>query len=128
MSDNDGIQRLLRAEEEAAQIVQKAREQRVQRLKQATIEAEQQVNKLRQQLQDEFNAEASSSKGGKDNSSFIQQLKKQQEAEIKKIDSEFEQNKQKVIDLLLCQCTTVSLEVSEALRQSLLIKEEQGQN
>lgn len=111
-----------------AAIVQKARDARVQRLKQAGVEAEKEVAALKQQLQQEFEQEQSKGNKGQKDVNYGADLKKKQETEIKDIDSAFEKNKKKVSDLLLWEVTTVTLEVSEALRQSLIMKQEQGLN
>ena len=57
---------------------------------------------------------------------FANELKQKVEQEKTQIDAGYAKNKQEVIDLLLRHVTTVQLEVSEALRQSLITKAESG--
>jgi len=122
--ENDGIQRLLKAEDDAAAVIQKAREARAARLRQAAVEADRSAAELRKQLQSEFKSELASNDAG--DSSFQQQLADQVKKDQQAIQQGYQANHQTVVDLLLHHVTTVNLEVSEALRQSLLTKKEQG--
>jgi len=122
--ENDGIQRLLKAEDDAAQVIQKAREARAARLRQAQTEADKASQELKRQLEAEFKADLASKDAG--DSNFSSQLKQQVQRDQSSIEEGFNKNQQAVVDLLLHHVTTVKLEVSEALRQSLLTKAEQG--
>ena len=168
--ENDGIQRLLKAEDDAAQVIQKAREglhlalthshppacithqrhlppppphlrfalprlcsppypsssrsARAARLRQAQTEADKSAAELRRQLEAEFKAELAQKDAG--DSSFSAQLKAETSKDASAIDEGFKSNQKAVIDFLLHHVTTVNLDVSEALRQSLLTKAEQG--
>lgn len=106
-------------------IVSRAREQRVQRLKQASVEAEQSVSTLRKQLQQQFDNDIKT-KGN--DSTYANELKSNTNKELKSIDDAFNKNKDKVLDVLLHHVTTVTLDVSEALRQSLIMKNAAGLN
>lgn len=75
-------------------------------------------------MEAEFKAELASKDAG--DSSFTAQLKAETAKDAVSIDEGFSSNQQAVIDFLLHHVTTVNLEVSEALRQSLLTKAEQG--
>lgn len=123
--ENDGIQRLLKAEDEAALVVQRARENRAARLRQAQAEADQSAAALKAQLAKEFKEELNKKDSG--DSTFTAELKRNTDKEASAIDSGYKQNKQAVVDLLLHHITTVKLDVEEALRQSLLTKHETGQ-
>lgn len=122
--ENEGIQRLLRAEEEAASVISKARENRSIRLKQAQKEAETSANELRKQLEREFQLELKNT--NVDDDSFNQTLSSQTNKENDEIERGYKKNSNIVIDLLLYHVTTVKLDISEALRQSLLTKADQG--
>jgi len=122
--ENDGIQRLLKAEDDAAQIIQKSREARASRLRQAQTEAEKSAQELRRQLEAEFKAELAQKDAG--DTTFTQQLKAEVTKDQQTIEDGYKKNHQAVVDFLLHHVTTVKLEVSEALRQSLLVKAEQG--
>ena len=75
-------------------------------------------------MEAEFKAELAQKDAG--DSSFSQQLKAETMKDSAAIDDGFKGNQQAVIDFLLHHVTTVNLDVSEALRQSLLTKAEQG--
>jgi len=115
----------LRAEEEAAKIVTRAREERTQRLKQATIEAEKTVEALRKSLHEQFQKEIVSA--GTD-TQFAASLKSKTENEISKIDRDFAAHKNVVVDLLLHHVTSVGLDVSEAMRQALFTRQANGES
>lgn len=106
-------------------IVSRAREQRTQRLKQATVEAEKQVNELKQQLESQFNNDI---KTKSSDTNYASTLKQSTDKQIQEIDTAFDKNKDTVIDVLLHHVTTVTLDVSEALRQSLIMKHAAGLN
>ena len=123
--ENDGIQRLLKAEDEASSTIQRAREARTQRLRQAQSEAEKASQALKLKLESEFKSELSKLDTG--DSSNAAKLKQETDAELKVIEETFANNQQAVIDMLLFQVTTVKLDVEEALKQSLITLKEQGQ-
>lgn len=79
---------------------------------------------MKRQLESEFKAELVSKDAG--DSNFSTQLKQQVQRDQTGIEDGFNKNQQAVVDFLLHHVTTVKLEVSEALRQSLLTKAEQG--
>jgi len=123
--ENDGIQRLLKAEDDAAAIVAKARDARTQRLKTAQLEAEKSSVELKKQLEREFQEELSKKDSG--DVGFGAKLKESTAKEATEIDAGYVKNKEAVIDLLLHHVTTVKLEVSEALRQAILTKQAAGE-
>ena len=97
---------------------------RASRLRQAQTEADKAAQELKRQLESEFKADLASKDAG--DSSFSSQLKQQVQRDQSSIDEGYTKNQQAVVDFLLHHVTTVKLEVSEALRQSLLTKAEQG--
>jgi len=123
--EKQGIEQLLRAEDEAARIVQQARENRVKRLRQAQEEAEKTIRDLKEANKAAFARELAQT--GQGEQGFAAQLKDRQEAEARNIQAGYEKNKSSVIDMLLRHVCTVELEVGEALKQSLLTKAETGQ-
>jgi hypothetical protein len=94
------------------------------RLRQAQEEAEKTIRELKEQHKKEFEAELAQKDQG--DAGFANELKKKVEEEKKAIDAGYEAHKGEVMDLLLRHVTTVQLEVSEALRQSLITKNETG--
>jgi len=123
--ENDGIQRLLKAEDEAAAVVAKAREARVQRLKAAAVESEKSSVELKKQLEREFQEELNTKDSG--DSGFAQKLKDSTQKELVEIDAGHVKNKQAVVELLIHHVTTVKLEVEEALKQAILTKHAAGE-
>jgi vacuolar-type H+-ATPase subunit H len=94
------------------------------RLRQAQEEAEKTIRELKEQHKKEFEKELAQKDQG--DAGFANELKKKIEEEKKAIDAGYEADKGEVMDLLLRHVTTVQLEVSEALRQSLITKNETG--
>ena len=97
---------------------------RAARLRQAQTEADKSAQELRRQLEAEFKNELAAKDAG--DSSFTAQLKAETSKDAVAIDDGYKANQKAVIDFLLHHVTTVNLDVSEALRQSLLTKAEQG--
>ena len=98
--------------------------ERVVRLRQAQEEAEKTIRELKEANKAAFQKDLSAKDQG--DAGFAAELKGKIETEKKSIDAGFDKNKQEVIDLLLRHVTTVQLEVGEALRQSLITKQETG--
>jgi hypothetical protein len=94
------------------------------RLRQAQEEAEKTIRELREANKAAFQKELAQKDQG--DAGFAAELKSKIEKEKSSIDAGYQSHKQEVIDLLLRQVTTVELEVSEALRQSLITKNETG--
>jgi hypothetical protein len=97
---------------------------RAARLRQAQTEADKSAQELRRQLEAEFKAELAQKDAG--DSSFTAQLKQEVQKDQVSIEDGYKKNQQAVVDFLIHHITTVNLDVSEALRQSLLTKKEQG--
>jgi len=122
--EKQGIDALLKAEDEAAAIVQKAREKRVIRLRQAQEEAEKTIRDLREANKQALEKEFAQKDQG--DAGFASQLKSQVDEETRKIESGYAAHHDEVVSLLLRQVTTVELTVGEALKQSLLNKAQTG--
>jgi len=97
---------------------------RAARLRAANVEAEKSAAELKKQLEQDFKNELASKDAGDTN--FSKQLKETTAKEQAEIDKSFDKNQKDVVDFLLSNICAVNLEVSEALRQSLLTKAEQG--
>mmetsp|Transcript_44419 Transcript_44419/g.89160 ORF Transcript_44419/g.89160 Transcript_44419/m.89160 type:complete len:111 (-) Transcript_44419:98-430(-) len=85
MSGQEGIDRLLQAEQEATEIVAKARKEKQARIKQARDEAEQEIAKFRQTLEQEFNSAQFQDLGGGDKSQKLAQQTEMQLQEIRRL-------------------------------------------
>ncbi|KAJ1468813.1 vacuolar ATPase [Baffinella frigidus] len=68
MSGQEGIDRLLQAEQDATEIVAKARKEKAARIKQARDEAEAEVKQYRSKLEQQFQESQSMAMGGSDKS------------------------------------------------------------
>lgn len=101
----DGIQKLLAAEQEAQQIVAKARKAKSDRLKQAKAEAEKEIQAYKQDRENAYQQKlsANSSNAG-DTSKRLASESAKQEEEIK---AAVQKNKQQVLDTILGYVTTV---------------------
>ncbi|GAA5944279.1 hypothetical protein JCM1841_006310 [Sporobolomyces salmonicolor] len=98
-ANSQGIATLLDAEKEASQIVAKAREYRTQRLKDARGEASKEIEQLRANKDrefDEFEARHSN-----DSSTSQEEVNKSTAAQLDKIQSSFDQNRDGVVKQLL---------------------------
>ena len=94
------------------------------KLRQAQVEAEKTIAQLRAANKAAFAAELAQKDQG--DAGFAAELKAKQLEEERAIDAGFQKNKAEVMSMLLRHVTTVQLDVSEALRQSLLTKAETG--
>jgi len=118
MASEDPIQRLLKAEEKAAEIVSSARDERVKRLKAATADAEKSVAQLKDELEQKFKSEIAQSASADEK--FVSGLKAEIDKEFQAIEAGFVTNREEVTNLLLKSVTTVALDVPEALKQAYL--------
>ncbi|EFN56352.1 hypothetical protein CHLNCDRAFT_57605 [Chlorella variabilis] len=103
----DGIQRLLAAEQEAQAIVAKARKAKTERLKQAKTEAEREIAAFKAEREAEFKrkvAEDSSSSQGN-----VAKLTEESSKAVTSIQSSIASKKKEVLDLLMHHVTTVKL-------------------
>jgi len=123
LAENEGIQRLMQAEDEAAQIIKTARDNRSIRLRQAESEAENAAQEYRIKLENELSGDVDLKDDTFDE--FAKNLDKQSEVDSKEIRDAYQKNKAAVISLLLYQVTHVKLEVSEAMKQAVLSKQKE---
>mmetsp|Transcript_21810 Transcript_21810/g.60633 ORF Transcript_21810/g.60633 Transcript_21810/m.60633 type:complete len:127 (+) Transcript_21810:81-461(+) len=107
-----GIQELMAAETRASQIVAEARIGRGDRMKQAKVEAQVLIDGYRSEKQEEFNNMVLSKGGTEGNASA--KLQAETDQDIKGMQSSFDKNSTKAVDLLLSKCCEVSLEVPTA--------------
>jgi V-type H+-transporting ATPase subunit G len=104
----DGIQRLLAAEQEAQQIVARARKEKAERLKQAKREAEKEIQAYKKQREDAYQKRIA------DDSNFsganIKRLEQETNQAIKELQQNVASKKKMVLDTLLEFVTTVKLQ------------------
>lgn len=107
-----GIQELMAAETRASQIVAEARMGRGDRMKQAKSDSSDLIATYRAEKQEEFNNMVLSKGGSEGNASA--KLQSETNKGIADMQSEFQKNAQKAVDVLLSKCCEVSLEVPTA--------------
>eukprot|EP00536_Pseudo-nitzschia_multiseries_P010822 jgi/Psemu1/67602/estExt_Genemark1.C_3450025 len=112
MSSGAGIQELMAAETRASQIVAEARMGRGDRMKQAKADSAELVAAYKAEKQEEFNNMVLS-KGGSEGSASAK-LQADTAKEVADMQSLFQKNAQKAVDVLLSKCCEVSLEVPTA--------------
>uniref|UniRef100_A0A7R9WPW6 V-type proton ATPase subunit G n=1 Tax=Craspedostauros australis TaxID=1486917 RepID=A0A7R9WPW6_9STRA len=112
MKTGTGIQELMAAETRASQIVAEARMGRGDRMKQAKVEAQDLIDGYRAEKQEEFNNMVLSKGGSEGNASA--KLQAETNKDIQEMQSLFQKNAQKAVDVLLSKCCEVSLEVPSA--------------
>lgn len=103
----DGIQRLLAAEQEAQAIVAKARKAKTDRLKQAKDEAEREIAAYKTEREAEFRRKVSEdSSSSQDN---VTRLAEESARAVKAIQDSVMQKKKDVVDMLLLHVTNVKV-------------------
>lgn len=104
----DGIQRLLAAEQEAQKIIAQARKEKSERLKQAKREAEKEIAAYRQQREEAYKKQISddSSNSGAN----VKRLDKESSEAMHEIQQNISKKKKEVLDQLLSYVTTVKLQ------------------
>jgi len=112
MSSGAGIQELMAAETRASQIVAEARMGRGDRMKQAKADGAELIASYKAEKQEEFNNMVLSKGGSEGNASA--KLQEETNGEVTTMESLFQKNAQKAVDVLLSKCCEVSLEVPTA--------------
>mmetsp|Transcript_19453 Transcript_19453/g.21756 ORF Transcript_19453/g.21756 Transcript_19453/m.21756 type:complete len:133 (+) Transcript_19453:31-429(+) len=116
MPSNDGIQKLLQAEDEAASVIDRARKNRVLRLRQAEEEAGKVVEAFRKQQEAEF--QTSVNERDDDTELFFGKLDAETQKNMMQLTLRYTEQKALVSDMLMHYVSTVKLEVSEAQVQA----------
>lgn len=104
------IQLLLRAEQEAAEIVSQARKDKVAKLKMAREEAEVEVAQYRASLESQFKQFCDEKKGNK--GSYVEELKQKTKIDVSEVENQVRDKKADVIDILLNAVYAVNVEES----------------
>ncbi|XWS56443.1 hypothetical protein CRYUN_Cryun09bG0085800 [Craigia yunnanensis] len=103
--DQNGIQQLLAAEQEAQHIVNTARNAKMARLKQAKEEAEKEIAEYRAQVEYEFQKKVAESSG--DSGANVKRLELETDAKINHLKNEAARISHDVVHMLLKHVTTV---------------------
>ncbi|KAF1785198.1 Zinc finger, RING/FYVE/PHD-type [Phytophthora cactorum] len=110
MAANQSIKELMAAETKASKIISEARQERGERLKQAKLEAEAEITAYRKQMERSFQMNGNTDLMGDDPSI----LEEETQRDIKKMQAEFQQNKQSVITMMGQHAVRVQMRVPEA--------------
>ena len=108
---NSGLKRLLEAEQRANKIIQEAEEKRSQTISQARVAAEKDLADLRDQKEAEYKAHHI------DTTTEKKELEDRTRREIEKIYRDYEDNKEKVIELLIERIMKVDIQVPRNLKR-----------
>ncbi|CAH0492793.1 unnamed protein product [Peronospora farinosa] len=110
MAANQSIKELLAAETKASKIISEARQERGERLKQAKLEAEAEITAYRKKMKHTFQLNSNTDLLGNDQNV----LEEETQRDIKKMETEFEQNKQAVVAMMAQHAVRVQIRVPEA--------------
>ncbi len=105
------MQKLKKAEEDAARIVDQARSQRAATLKKARADAEAEIKEYKEQLEKKLNEYKTSIAA---DSSKFEALETQASAAVTQLKADVQKNSNDIIERLLHVTTNVSLQVPEA--------------
>jgi len=112
---SQGITTLLEAENEAAKIIQQARQYRIQKLKDARSEALKEIEEYKKTKDAEFKAFESSHAGSTSDAQTA--VDKETEAKLQTITASYKQNKPQVVQKLLDRVVLVKPELHRNLRK-----------
>ncbi|POM60245.1 V-type ATPase, G subunit [Phytophthora palmivora] len=110
MAANQSIKELMAAETKASKVISEARQERGERLKQAKLEAEAEITAYRKQMERTFQMNGNTDLMGDDPSI----LEEETQRDIKKMQAEFQQNKQSVITMMGQHAVRVQIRVPDA--------------
>lgn len=105
------IQKLLKAEEEAEALIAKARENRVRKLREAKQAADDEMAVFRKKEEEKFQAEQAAVTGGA--SGDASSLESQTQSDLKKVQQDFAENKDKITEYLVQKILSVKPELSQ---------------
>ena len=105
------IQKLLKAEEEAEALIAKARENRVRKLREAKQAADDEMAVFRKKEEERFQADQAAVSGGV--SGDASSLETQTQADLKRVQQDFNDNKEKIREYLVEKILTVKPELSQ---------------
>ena len=105
------IQKLLKAEEEAEALIAKAGENRVRKLREAKQAADDEMAIFRRKEEEKFQTEQSAVTGGADGDATS--LEAQTLTDLKRVQSDFNGNKDKITEYMVEKILTVKPELSQ---------------
>ena len=109
MSSQQLIQKLLKAEEEAEQLIARARENRVRKLREAKQAADDEIEIFRRKEEERFQGEVSRNNLGDDSTTLENQIAQ----DLKAVGSDFAGNKDKIVEYMTTKILTVKPELTQ---------------
>jgi V-type H+-transporting ATPase subunit G len=103
------IQKLLKAEEEAEQLIARARENRVRKLREAKQAADDEIEIFRRKEEEKFQSEIS--RGQADDSA--NSMQSQIDAELRAVAGDYEKNREKIAEYLTSKVLSVKPELTQ---------------
>lgn len=110
---NWAVDELLKAEEDANNIIREAQRDREKRLKEAKHAAEQEISLYKKEKEDKYQEEIKAKFG---TTKEDEELEKRTAEEIKVIKSEYEANKKGVIQMLIDRIVEVDIKIPQVLK------------
>jgi V-type H+-transporting ATPase subunit G len=90
------IQKLLKAEEEAEQLISRARDNRVRKLREAKQAADDEIEIFRRKEEERFQGEITKGQADEDSNQMHAQI----DAELKAVSGDYEKNKAKIVEYM----------------------------
>jgi len=109
MSSQQLIQKLLKAEEEAEQLIARARENRVRKLREAKQAADDEIEIFRRKEEERFQGEVARNNLGDDSTTIEKQIAQ----DLKAVGSDFAGNKDKIVEYMTSKILTVKPELTQ---------------
>jgi V-type H+-transporting ATPase subunit G len=103
------IQKLLKAEEEAEQLIARARENRVRKLREAKQAADDELEIFKRKEEERFQAEVAQSNSKDDSRNIEQQIAD----ELKQVEQDFVKNKDKIVEYMTAKILSVKPELTQ---------------
>lgn len=103
------IQKLLKAEEEAEQLIAKARENRVRKLREAKQAADDELEIFRRKEEEKFQAEIAKASENDDSRNIEQQVAN----DLKQVEADYAKNKDKLVEYMTNKILSVKPELSQ---------------
>jgi V-type H+-transporting ATPase subunit G len=103
------IQKLLKAEEEAEQLIAKARENRVRKLREAKQAADDELEIFKRKEEEKFQSEIAKASENDDSRNIEQQVA----TDLKQVESDYAKNRDKLVEYMTSKILSVKPELSQ---------------
>jgi V-type H+-transporting ATPase subunit G len=103
------IQKLLKAEEEAEQLIARARENRVRKLREAKQAADDELDIFKKREEEKFQSELTKASESDDSRNIEQQVV----ADLKQVEADYSKNRDKLVEYMTSKILSVKPELSQ---------------